>query len=87
MNKMVIKIEPWVMVQYAYVYNSSNEVIKTIPFKLQDFSSFVNSFDDIDEVKLIGNKSYLSRYSQKAQELGVSKYKKNIKITIVGERE
>ena len=80
MNKIIINVEPGVLLQCANFSNGT----PAETFKLTDIVSFVYNHQDVDEVVLVGSKAYLDKYKQQIDNVELSKYNKKIKCTIIG---
>lgn len=80
MNKMIINVEPGVLLQCA---NFSNGAAAET-FQLKDLVSFVYSHKDVTEVVLVGSKAFLNKYKKQLDNAGATKYDKKIKCTIIG---
>lgn len=83
MNKILIKIQKFSILQTIYVLDEKNVVIHESVTELNNLSSMAIEICQkfkINEVTFIGSKIFNSKYGKEIQELGFTKYNNNIKI-------
>ena len=83
--KIIVDIEPFSLNQKFYVY-ADGQCIETKEAPLEDFNKTIFNLSDrynVNQVDLVGPKSYLLGLKNGFEQEQVSNYSKNIKINII----